>query len=101
MLDRDSFRIPPAHRGHSFSWRHRRLFFTVASNSKSSFSKPQTTSSHRRNIDIGQSAEPDMSTYDGINMVPVLGPLYWGACCLHWGCEVLLNTPVGTLVSMV
>ena len=83
MLGGDSFRIPPAHRGHSFSWRHRRLFFTVASNSKLSFSKPQTTSSHGTNMDVEQSAGPNMSTYNGINMTSVLGPLYWGASCLH------------------
>jgi len=52
-------------------------------------------------MDVGQSAGPDMSTYDGINMNPVLGPLYWGTSRLHWGYEILLSTLIGTLVSMV
>ena len=35
------------------------------------------------NMDVEQSAGPDMSTYDGIDMTSVLGPLYWGVSCLN------------------
>ena len=45
--------------------------------------------------------EPDMSTYLGINLDPILGPLFWGTFHLCQSHLRLLIILVGTLISMV
>jgi len=52
-------------------------------------------------MDMRRDTEPDMSTYLGVDMSSVLGPLFWGKFFSCWVHGALLNISVGTLVSMM
>ena len=43
---------------------------------------PRTASFHARDANMKRVTEPDMSTYLGINLDPILGPLFWGTFLL-------------------
>jgi hypothetical protein len=42
-------------------------------------------------MDLGRAAEPDMTTYLGVDVTQTLGPLFWGASFLRCGYYGLLN----------